>query len=178
MYVCIGIHLYTSVLAICPPWPEVPASMPRSDSRNLSGKGSMNISGISGTNGIRFSLRCFHWKSKFRNCLTQTKEALGVGRSRHHDEMIAAGEIDAGLWIRKIEMSLSIKNSRAPPVRFFVEAETVAVAGKVGSRGVFLASREMEIGAQTGQILVVEEAGSRRCTTLDSTRCWDRKSVV
>lgn len=29
----------------------------------------------------------------------------------------------------------------------------------------------MEIGAQTGQTLVVEEAGSRRCTTFDSTRC-------
>lgn len=97
MYVSAYIYIYTSVLAICPPWPEVPASMPRSDSRNLSGKGSKNISGISGTNGIRFSLRRFHSKSKFRNGLTQTKEALGVGRSRHRDEMIAAGEIDAGL---------------------------------------------------------------------------------
>lgn len=29
----------------------------------------------------------------------------------------------------------------------------------------------MEIGAQTGQTLVVGEAGSRRCTTFDSTRC-------
>ena len=57
MYVCIRIYLYTLVLAVCPPiWPEVPASMPRSDSRNLSGKGSL----LWGTNGMRFSGRCFH----------------------------------------------------------------------------------------------------------------------
>ncbi len=57
MYVCIRIYLYTLVLAVCPPiWPEVPASMPRSDSRNLSGKGSL----LWGINGMRFSGRCFH----------------------------------------------------------------------------------------------------------------------
>ena len=53
----------------------------------------------------------------------------------------------------------------------------MAVAGKVGSRGVFLTfsknwlEGKWKFGAQTGQTLVVEEAGSRRCTTFDSTRC-------
>ena len=107
--------------------------------------------------------------SKFRNSSGQTKEALVVGRSRHHDEMIAAGEIDAGLLKTsriKRDVDQKLQGSTG---WIFVEAETVAVAGWQ-SLWSFLGFFKTWLD-QTGQTLVVEEAGSKRCTTFDSTRC-------
>ena len=184
MYVCIRIHLYihicTSDMSTLTRGARINATQWQSKLewqrikehiRNIRDQRHTLFSAL-----LSFEIEVSKWPSANQGSVGRRKKpAPRRDDSRRRDRRWAFQKKHRG-W--KIEMSmLSIKNSRAPPVGFFCWGRDRG-RGRQGwqSWSFFdilqkLAWREMEIGAQTGQTLVVEEAGSRRCTTFDSTRC-------